>query len=155
MIKDKSCDDWRLFSDSESAVCAVSGAQFLTRTGWSSLKNDADNDVPFSLYRDEGKMFLQVLLFDLSNKKRLKTTCWCVLWSKVDYVMIKSGKVLPSLFRKHKPRLYYIYVVMGLLWWWHKSRWKFHRVRSTYLQFHARGFAEVQKIAQVRYAKLD
>lgn len=49
------------FPDSENAVCAVSGAQFLTRTGWSSLKNEADNDVPFNLYRDEGKTFLQVM----------------------------------------------------------------------------------------------
>lgn len=49
-----------IFADIENAVCAVSSAQFLTNTGWSSLREEEDNDVPFSLYRDEGKTFLMV-----------------------------------------------------------------------------------------------
>ena len=41
-------------------ICAVSGAQFLTKTGWSELRNQLDSDVPFRLFRDEGRTFLQV-----------------------------------------------------------------------------------------------
>lgn len=42
-------------------MCAVSGAQYLTKMGWSELRNPIDTDVPFRLYRDEGRMFLQWL----------------------------------------------------------------------------------------------
>lgn len=44
----------------KSPVCAVSGAQYLTSTGWSELRSSVDLDVPFRLFRDEGRTFLQV-----------------------------------------------------------------------------------------------
>lgn len=42
-------------------VCAVSGAKFLTESGWVDLRNPVDTDVPFRLFRDEGRTFLQVI----------------------------------------------------------------------------------------------
>lgn len=44
----------------KTPICAVSGAQFLTEGGWIELRNPIDNDVPFRLFRDEGRTFLQV-----------------------------------------------------------------------------------------------
>lgn len=41
-------------------VCAVSGAKFMTEGGWVELRNPVDADVPFRLFRDEGRTFLQV-----------------------------------------------------------------------------------------------
>ncbi|KAF2878660.1 hypothetical protein ILUMI_27509 [Ignelater luminosus] len=43
----------------QTPICAVSGAKFLTETGWIDLRNAADSDVPFRLFRDEGRTFLQ------------------------------------------------------------------------------------------------
>uniref|UniRef100_A0A1B0GKH4 Putative conserved plasma membrane protein n=1 Tax=Lutzomyia longipalpis TaxID=7200 RepID=A0A1B0GKH4_LUTLO len=40
-------------------ICAVTGSQFLTKTGWTELRNPLDTDVPFRLFRDEGRTFLQ------------------------------------------------------------------------------------------------
>uniref|UniRef100_A0A1B0D048 Uncharacterized protein n=1 Tax=Phlebotomus papatasi TaxID=29031 RepID=A0A1B0D048_PHLPP len=40
-------------------ICAVTGSQYLTKTGWSELRNTVDTDVPFRLFRDEGRTFLQ------------------------------------------------------------------------------------------------
>ncbi|KAL3286922.1 hypothetical protein HHI36_001407 [Cryptolaemus montrouzieri] len=40
-------------------VCAVSKAKFLTTRGWVDLKSPVNSDVPFRLYRDEGRSFLQ------------------------------------------------------------------------------------------------
>lgn len=45
----------------QTPICAVSGAQFLTGTGWVDLRNPVDADVPFRLFRDEGRTFLQWL----------------------------------------------------------------------------------------------
>ncbi|XP_055620386.1 uncharacterized protein LOC129764862 [Toxorhynchites rutilus septentrionalis] len=42
-------------------MCAVSGSQFLTHTGWTELRNPIDTDVPFRLFRDEGRIYLQWL----------------------------------------------------------------------------------------------
>ncbi|XP_044746939.1 uncharacterized protein LOC123308382 [Coccinella septempunctata] len=47
------------FTGLETAVCAVSKAKFLTTRGWMDLRNPINSDVPFRLYRDEGKSFLQ------------------------------------------------------------------------------------------------
>nr|XP_026492556.1 uncharacterized protein LOC113398161 [Vanessa tameamea]XP_026492564.1 uncharacterized protein LOC113398161 [Vanessa tameamea] len=47
------------FHNVKTPVCAVSGAQFLTRKGFLDLRNTLDADVPFSLFRDEGRTFLQ------------------------------------------------------------------------------------------------
>lgn len=47
----------------KTPVCAVSGAQFLTDGGWVELRNPIDNDVPFRLFRDEGRTFLQVISY--------------------------------------------------------------------------------------------
>lgn len=44
----------------KSPICAVSGAQYLTPSGWIELRNADDLDVPFRLFRDEGRTFLQV-----------------------------------------------------------------------------------------------
>lgn len=44
----------------QTPVCAVSGAKFLTESGWVDLRNSIDSDVPFRLFRDEGRTFLQV-----------------------------------------------------------------------------------------------
>lgn len=41
-------------------VCAVSGSQYLTTAGWTELRNTIDSDIPFRLFRDEGRTFLQV-----------------------------------------------------------------------------------------------
>lgn len=41
-------------------MCAVSGAKFLAEGGWIDLRNPVDADVPFRLFRDEGRTFLQV-----------------------------------------------------------------------------------------------
>lgn len=41
-------------------ICAVTGSQFLTKGGWSELRNPIDSDVPFRLFRDEGRTFIQV-----------------------------------------------------------------------------------------------
>ncbi|KAK9873836.1 hypothetical protein WA026_002194 [Henosepilachna vigintioctopunctata] len=43
----------------QTPVCAVSKAKFLTTRGWMDLKNPVNGDVPFRLYRDEGRSFLQ------------------------------------------------------------------------------------------------
>ncbi|XP_055608316.1 uncharacterized protein LOC129755719 [Uranotaenia lowii] len=42
-------------------MCAVSGSQYLTHTGWAELRNPIDTDVPFRLFRDEGRIYLQWL----------------------------------------------------------------------------------------------
>lgn len=42
-------------------MCAVSASQFLTQSGWTELRNPVDTDVPFRLFRDEGRTFLQWL----------------------------------------------------------------------------------------------
>ncbi|XP_053614494.1 uncharacterized protein sha [Plodia interpunctella] len=47
------------FKDVKTPICAVSGAQFLTRKGFLDLRNTLDSDVPFNLFRDEGRTFLQ------------------------------------------------------------------------------------------------
>ncbi|XP_014365921.2 uncharacterized protein LOC106716814 [Papilio machaon] len=47
------------FYNVKTPICAVSGAQFLTRKGFVDLRNTLDADVPFSLFRDEGRTFLQ------------------------------------------------------------------------------------------------
>ncbi|XP_045777263.1 uncharacterized protein LOC123875468 isoform X1 [Maniola jurtina] len=47
------------FHNVKTPICAVSGAQFLTRKGFLDLRNTVDADVPFSLFRDEGRTFLQ------------------------------------------------------------------------------------------------
>ncbi|KPJ20814.1 hypothetical protein RR46_00805 [Papilio xuthus] len=47
------------FHNVKTPICAVSGAQFLTRKGFVDLRNTLDADVPFSLFRDEGRTFLQ------------------------------------------------------------------------------------------------
>jgi hypothetical protein len=49
-------------TDASDAICAVSGAQYLTKTGWSGLRNDQDGDVPFGFFRDEGKIYLKVCI---------------------------------------------------------------------------------------------
>ncbi|KAJ0174155.1 hypothetical protein K1T71_010301 [Dendrolimus kikuchii] len=48
-----------IFTDVEDAICAVTSAQYLSPSGWMILRDVTDNDVPFSLYRDEGSTFLQ------------------------------------------------------------------------------------------------
>ncbi|CAG4947027.1 unnamed protein product [Colias eurytheme] len=47
------------FQNVKTPICAVSGAQFLTTKGFLDLRNTLDADVPFSLFRDEGRTFLQ------------------------------------------------------------------------------------------------
>ncbi|XP_068620594.1 uncharacterized protein [Battus philenor] len=47
------------FQNVKTPICAVSGAQFLTPKGFLDLRNTLDADVPFSLFRDEGRTFLQ------------------------------------------------------------------------------------------------
>ncbi|KAL9699084.1 hypothetical protein quinque_002525 [Culex quinquefasciatus] len=42
-------------------MCAVSGSQYLTHAGWAELRNPIDTDVPFRLFRDEGRIYLQWL----------------------------------------------------------------------------------------------
>lgn len=44
----------------KAPICAVSGSQYLTPSGWVELRNSIDLDVPFRLFRDEGRTFLQV-----------------------------------------------------------------------------------------------
>ncbi|XP_041985033.1 uncharacterized protein LOC121737422 [Aricia agestis] len=48
-----------VFPNVKTPICAVSGAQFLTRKGFLDLRNTLDADVPFALFRDEGRTFLQ------------------------------------------------------------------------------------------------
>ncbi|XP_047031509.1 uncharacterized protein LOC124638550 isoform X1 [Helicoverpa zea] len=48
-----------IFTDVEDAICAVTSAQYLSASGWVTLRDLIDNDVPFGLYRDEGSTFLQ------------------------------------------------------------------------------------------------
>ncbi|CAB3256996.1 unnamed protein product [Arctia plantaginis] len=48
-----------VFTDVEDAICAVTSAQYLSTSGWVTLRDLVDNDVPFGLYRDEGNTFLQ------------------------------------------------------------------------------------------------
>ncbi|GBP70694.1 hypothetical protein EVAR_56196_1 [Eumeta japonica] len=47
------------FPGVKTPVCAVSGAQYLGRKGLAELRGSEDADVPFSLFRDEGRTFLQ------------------------------------------------------------------------------------------------
>ncbi|XP_060516715.1 uncharacterized protein LOC132696102 isoform X2 [Cylas formicarius] len=47
------------FKDVNTPVCGVSGAKFLTENGWLDLRNSMDCDIPFKLFRDEGRTFLQ------------------------------------------------------------------------------------------------
>lgn len=51
----------------QTPVCAVSGAKFLTEDGWTDLRNPTDTDVPFRLFRDEGRTFLQVNIVDFQT----------------------------------------------------------------------------------------
>lgn len=44
----------------ESPVCVITGIQYLGRGGWLELRNLSDVEFPLSLYRDEGRIFLQV-----------------------------------------------------------------------------------------------
>ncbi|XP_068620676.1 uncharacterized protein [Battus philenor] len=48
-----------IFTDVEDAVCAVTSAQYLSPSGWVTVRDLVDNDVPFGLYRDEGSTYLQ------------------------------------------------------------------------------------------------
>ncbi|VVC97983.1 unnamed protein product [Leptidea sinapis] len=48
-----------IFTDVEDSVCAVTSAQYLSVSGWVTLRDLLDNDVPFGLYRDEGSTYLQ------------------------------------------------------------------------------------------------
>ncbi|CAK1551469.1 unnamed protein product [Leptosia nina] len=48
-----------VFTDVEDAICAVTSAQYLSSSGWVTLRDLLDNDVPFGLYRDEGSTYLQ------------------------------------------------------------------------------------------------
>ncbi|XP_047523489.1 uncharacterized protein LOC125061894 [Pieris napi] len=48
-----------IFTDVEDSVCAVTSAQYLSSSGWVTLRDLVDNDVPFGLYRDEGSTYLQ------------------------------------------------------------------------------------------------
>ncbi|XP_038211069.1 uncharacterized protein LOC119831686 [Zerene cesonia] len=48
-----------VFTDVEDAACAVTSAQYLSSSGWVTLRDLVDNDVPFGLYRDEGSTYLQ------------------------------------------------------------------------------------------------
>lgn len=52
---------FNILLDVEDAICAVTSAQYLSTTGWVTLRDLVDNDVPFGLYRDEGNTFLQVV----------------------------------------------------------------------------------------------
>ncbi|KAJ6644246.1 hypothetical protein Bhyg_09213 [Pseudolycoriella hygida] len=45
----------------KAPICAISSSQYLTTTGWSELRNPINTDVPFRLFRDEGRTFLQWL----------------------------------------------------------------------------------------------
>ncbi|XP_050294356.1 uncharacterized protein LOC126734690 [Anthonomus grandis grandis] len=47
------------FNGIRKPICAVSGAKFLTEDGWTDLRNPVDTDIPFRLYRDEGRTFLE------------------------------------------------------------------------------------------------
>ncbi|XP_030766666.1 uncharacterized protein LOC115890543, partial [Sitophilus oryzae] len=40
-------------------VCVVSGAKYLSDDGWTDLRNPLDTDVPFRMFRDEGRTYLQ------------------------------------------------------------------------------------------------
>ena len=51
---------YNLCADVEDAICAVTSAQYLSPSGWVTLRDLVDNDVPFGLYRDEGSTYLQV-----------------------------------------------------------------------------------------------
>nr|XP_032528065.1 uncharacterized protein LOC116778232 [Danaus plexippus plexippus] len=53
------CFNQSSYIDVKTPICAVSGAQFLTRKGFLDLRNTLDADVPFNLFRDEGRTFLQ------------------------------------------------------------------------------------------------
>ncbi|XP_053614438.1 uncharacterized protein LOC128677538 [Plodia interpunctella] len=48
-----------IFTEVKDAVCGVVSAQYLSPSGWVTLRDGLDNDVPFSVYRDEGSTFLQ------------------------------------------------------------------------------------------------
>ncbi|XP_072942467.1 uncharacterized protein [Epargyreus clarus] len=48
-----------IFTDVEDSICAVTSAQYLSHSGWVTLRDLVDNDVPFGLYRDEGSTYLQ------------------------------------------------------------------------------------------------
>ncbi|XP_026490478.2 uncharacterized protein LOC113396658 [Vanessa tameamea] len=48
-----------IFTDIDDAICAVTSAQYLSASGWVTLRDLVDNDVPFGLYRDEGSTYLQ------------------------------------------------------------------------------------------------
>lgn len=50
----------KLVSGIHKPLCAVSSAKFLTDGSWVDLRNPIDTDVPFRLFRDEGRTFLQV-----------------------------------------------------------------------------------------------
>ena len=47
-------------SGMKTPMCTVNGAQFLSDNGWLYLRNTFDINVPFQLFRDEGRTFLQV-----------------------------------------------------------------------------------------------
>ncbi|KAF5274377.1 hypothetical protein FQA39_LY07257 [Lamprigera yunnana] len=47
------------FTGIRTPICAVSGSKFLTENGWKDLRNFVDSDVPFQLFIDEGRTFLQ------------------------------------------------------------------------------------------------
>lgn len=50
-------------------ICAVSRSEYLSYSGWIILKNKFDGDVPFRLYHENDKTFLQWLGDDDSRAK--------------------------------------------------------------------------------------
>ncbi|KAK5648580.1 hypothetical protein RI129_003472 [Pyrocoelia pectoralis] len=43
----------------KTPICAVSGSKYLTENGWKDLRNTVNTNVPFQLFIDEGRTFLQ------------------------------------------------------------------------------------------------
>ncbi|XP_055379410.1 putative uncharacterized protein DDB_G0282133 [Condylostylus longicornis] len=50
-----------IFAEIQTPICAVTGSQYLTSNGWADLRNPIDTDLPFRMFRDEGRTFLQWL----------------------------------------------------------------------------------------------
>ncbi|XP_024083816.1 uncharacterized protein LOC106666573 isoform X1 [Cimex lectularius] len=49
------------FTDVTAPICVVSGAKYLTKNGWTELRNKSEAEPPFRLLKDEGKTYLQWL----------------------------------------------------------------------------------------------
>lgn len=80
---------WFCIAGIKAPICAVSGAQYLAASGWTELRNAIDLDVPFRLFRDEGRTFLQVKIKQNSFITESMRLIFTIEWQIVRLIIFK------------------------------------------------------------------